>query len=55
MDHSHIVDLGRLVAERGPGTELNYEFKRSMTCPGAEHPGVASKSARDADGTKSAA
>jgi hypothetical protein len=37
--HSHFVDLAALIAERGPDVEVDYGFKRSLTCPECGAPG----------------
>lgn len=37
--HSHVADLKALVAERGPEVEIDYAFKRSLTCPECGAPG----------------
>lgn len=37
--HSHIVDLEALITERGPDIEVDYAFKRSLTCPECGRPG----------------
>lgn len=31
--HSHDLDLPSLIAYRGPDVEIDYAFKRSLTCP----------------------
>jgi hypothetical protein len=31
--HSHVVELGALIAERGSNVEVDYAFKRSLICP----------------------
>jgi hypothetical protein len=31
--HSHVVDLMALELARGPNAEIDYAFKRSLTCP----------------------
>lgn len=31
--HSHDLDLPALIAERGADAEIDYAFKRSLTCP----------------------
>lgn len=31
--HSHVVDLEALISKRGPDVEVDYAFKRSLTCP----------------------
>lgn len=37
--HSHVVDLKALISERGPDVEVDYAFKRSLTCPECGAPG----------------
>lgn len=31
--------LGAIIAERGPDVEIDYAFKRSLTCPECGAPG----------------
>jgi hypothetical protein len=33
QEHSHVVDLVALAAERGSETVIDYALKRSLTCP----------------------
>lgn len=37
--HSHVLDLTALIAERGPDVEVDYVFRRSLTCPECGAPG----------------
>lgn len=37
--HSHVVDLASEIAERGTHAEVDYAFKRSLTCPICGAPG----------------
>lgn len=37
--HSHAVDLDAIIAKRGADVEIDYAFKRSLTCPQCGAPG----------------
>lgn len=50
--HSHVVDLGALIVERGPNVEIDYAFKRSLTCPECGAPGGGLELRERANGPK---
>lgn len=37
--HSHVLNLEAVIEERGPDVEIDYDFKRSLTCPECGAPG----------------